>query len=167
MKNIVLFSVLVFSLLIEGTVTPAYGMKRQMEALDRGLVAVKTENGVFISWRVLGNEKNVAFNVYKNGKLFKSVSAGQATNLTDKSGNIEDRYVVKAVVKGKETGTSKEVKPWEPGIPDYTTKPSGERNYPTMHRLESFERNCPRISGGTRIYLCSGRLQHRRLGRGR
>ena len=113
MKNIVLFSVLVFSLLIEGTVTPAYGMKRQMEALDRGLVAVKTENGVFISWRVLGNEKNVAFNVYKNGKLFKSVSAGQATNLTDKSGNIEDRYVVKAVVKGKETGTSKEVKPWE------------------------------------------------------
>ena len=58
MKNIVLFSVLIFCLLIEGATTPTYGMKRQMEALDRGLVAVKTENGVFISWRVLGNEKD-------------------------------------------------------------------------------------------------------------
>ena len=113
MKNIVLFSVLIFCLLIEGATTPTYGMKRQMEALDRGLVAVKTENGVFISWRVLGNEKETAFNVYKNGKLFKSVSSKQATNLTDKSGNLEDKYVVKAVVKGKETDSSKEVKAWE------------------------------------------------------
>lgn len=113
MKDIVLFSVLVFSLLIEGAVTPIYGMKRQMEALDRGLVAVKTENGVFISWRVLGNEKKLAFNLYKNGKLFKSISAQQATNLTDKSGSIKDIYVVKAVVKGKEIDTSKEVYPWE------------------------------------------------------
>ena len=38
MKNIVLFSVLIFCLLIEGATTPTYGMKRQMEALDRGLV---------------------------------------------------------------------------------------------------------------------------------
>ena len=113
MKNIVLFSVLIFCLLIEGATTPTYGMKRQMEALDRGLVAAKTENGVFISWRVLGNEKETAFNVYKNGKLFKSVSSKQATNLTDKSGNLEDKYVVKAVVKGKETDSSKEVKAWE------------------------------------------------------
>ncbi len=45
MKNIVLFSVLIFCLLIEGATTPTYGMKRQMEALDRGLVAAKTENG--------------------------------------------------------------------------------------------------------------------------
>ena len=113
MKNIVLFSVLIFCLLIVGATTPTYGMKRQMEALDRGLVAAKTENGVFISWRVLGNEKETAFNVYKNGKLFKSVSSKQATNLTDKSGNLEDKYVVKAVVKGKETDSSKEVKAWE------------------------------------------------------
>ena len=113
MKNIVLFSVLIFCLLIEGATTPTYGMKRQMEALDRGLVAVKTENGVFVSWRVLGNEKDVAFNVYKNDKLLKFVSAEHATNLTDKSGNIEDRYVVKAVIKGKETDSSKEVKPWK------------------------------------------------------
>ncbi|MEI3449748.1 MAG: hypothetical protein V8Q99_17175 [Bacteroides ovatus] len=32
-------------------------------------LAAKTENGVFISWRVLGNEKETAFNVYKNGKF--------------------------------------------------------------------------------------------------
>lgn len=113
MKNILLFSVLIFSSLVGRAITPVGEMKRQMETLDRGLVAVKTENGVFVSWRVLGNEKDVAFNVYKNDKLLKFVSAEHATNLTDKSGNIEDRYVVKAVIKGKETDSSKEVKPWK------------------------------------------------------
>ena len=113
MKNIILFFFFVFNILTGGITNPAYGMKRQMEALDRGLVAVKTENGIFVSWRVLGNEKDMAFNVYKNDKFLKSVSSKQATCLTDKSGSMEDRYVVKAVRKGKETDTSKEVRPWK------------------------------------------------------
>ncbi len=88
------------------------GKQRQMEALDRGLVAVKTDSGVFISWRLSGNERDAAFNVYKNGKLFKSLSAGEATCLTDSSGKPSDKYVVRTIVNGKETSSSKEVTPW-------------------------------------------------------
>lgn len=46
-------------LLVMGTsVCPvkAEGAARQMEALNRGLVAVKTDGGIFVSWRFLGTE---------------------------------------------------------------------------------------------------------------
>ncbi|MCM1721079.1 rhamnogalacturonan lyase [Bacteroides ovatus] len=104
---------LIFFQLSSVAIMPAFGMERQMEALDRGLVAVKTKNGVFISWRVLGDEKDVAFNVYKNGKLIRYISSSQATNMTDKTGKVDDTYVVKAVVNGKETNSSKVVKAWK------------------------------------------------------
>lgn len=40
---------------------------RQMESLNRGLVAVKTGNGVFVSWRLLGTESaSVSFNVKRS-----------------------------------------------------------------------------------------------------
>jgi len=42
---------------------------RQMENLDRGLVAVNNGNGNFVSWRWLGNESNtVKYNLYRNGE---------------------------------------------------------------------------------------------------
>jgi len=95
------------------SVTQTFSFKRQMEALDRGLVAVKVSNGVFLSWRVLGNEKETTFNVYRNGTLIKSVSAAEATNFTDTQGAATSKYVVKAVVNGiEEDQGSKEVTPW-------------------------------------------------------
>ena len=44
----------------------AAGPSRQMELLNRGLVAVSHgDDGVFLSWRWLGNESDkTAFNVY-------------------------------------------------------------------------------------------------------
>lgn len=42
---------------------------RQAELLDRGLVAVKTDQGVFLSWRLLGDESyDAGFNLYRNGR---------------------------------------------------------------------------------------------------
>ena len=111
MKNAVFYFILIIGFLTSGMIS-AQGKQRQMEALDRGLVAVKTDSGVFISWRLLGNERDAAFNVYKNGKLFKSLSAGEATNLTDNSGKPSDKYVVRTIVNSKETSSSKEVTPW-------------------------------------------------------
>ena len=110
MRNAVFYSILIIGFLTSGMIS-AQGKQRQMEALDRGLVAVKTDGGVFISWRLSGNERDAAFNVYKNGKLFKSLSAREATNLTDSSGKPSDKYVVRTIVNGKET-SSKEVTPW-------------------------------------------------------
>lgn len=40
--------------------------KRQMEYLTRGLIAVKTEQGVFVSWRFLGTDhETTAFHLYR------------------------------------------------------------------------------------------------------
>ena len=69
MKKIFYFLLAVYCLL--NNISSAYAQLRQMEYLDRGVVAVKTNNGIFLSWRILGTEKNASFNVYKNGKLFQ------------------------------------------------------------------------------------------------
>ena len=44
--------------------------KRVMEKLDRGTVAVKTNGGVYLSWRLLGTESltNQAFDIYRDGE---------------------------------------------------------------------------------------------------
>ncbi|WP_129618928.1 rhamnogalacturonan lyase [Bacteroides stercoris] len=110
MKKIFYFLLAVYCLL--NNISSAYAQLRQMEYLDRGVVAVKTNNGIFLSWRILGTEKNASFNVYKNGKLFQSVAANKATNLIDPSGTINDRYTVKAVINGQEEQNSKEITPW-------------------------------------------------------
>ena len=48
----------------------------QMEYLDRGTVAVKIEDGVFLSWRLLGTEDyHSGFRIYRNGSQI-----GQVTN---------------------------------------------------------------------------------------
>ncbi|MGM9937760.1 MAG: rhamnogalacturonan lyase, partial [Candidatus Ornithomonoglobus sp.] len=72
---------------------------RQMEKLDRGLVAVKTDDGVFLSWRLNGDEASVGdiagapdFKVYKNGTLIATVD--NSTNYLDKSGTVSDSYTV-------------------------------------------------------------------------
>lgn len=79
-----------------------YGDKeysRQMEKLDRGLIAVNTDNGVYIGWRLLGDECSVSdiknaptFDVYKNGKMLAEVV--DSTNYLDVSGTKGDSYSV-------------------------------------------------------------------------
>ena len=40
----------------------------QAEYLDRGVVAVKTDEGVFVSWRSLARDgKDTTFDVYRDG----------------------------------------------------------------------------------------------------
>ncbi len=89
--------------------------KRQMENLDRGLVAVKTNNGVFLSWRLLGDEdKQTQFNVYRDNKiLINKTPITGATNLLDSVGLVSSSYTIKAVVNGLVTGTSASVTPWD------------------------------------------------------
>ncbi len=82
---------------------------RQMERLGRGLVAVKTNGGIFLSWRLLGTESSVRdilnapdFKVYKNGELIKTVD--NSTNYLDISGTESDRYSVAPVSKDGSEG---------------------------------------------------------------
>src|SRR5687767_3207060 len=60
---------------------------RQAEFLDRGLVAVSTDAGVFLSWRLLGNESyKTGFSVYRDGKKLNRKPLTTATNYLDASG---------------------------------------------------------------------------------
>ena len=66
----------------------------QMEYLNRGTVAVKTGDGVFLSWRLLGTEPyDTAFEVLRNGQKIALVS--DSTNYLDKKGNAGDCYQIR------------------------------------------------------------------------
>ncbi|WP_024632206.1 MULTISPECIES: rhamnogalacturonan lyase [unclassified Paenibacillus] len=94
------------------SVTHAAGA-RQMEFLDRGVVAVKTGTGVFVSWRLLGTEgSNVSFNVYRDGTKVNASPITNSTNLQDASGTSSSKYTVRAVVGGTEQTASAAASVW-------------------------------------------------------
>lgn len=78
---------------------------KQVEWLDRGLVAVSANGGVFLSWRILGTDpSDVAFNLYRNGTKLNGSPLTGATNYTDASGNSNASYEVRAILNGVEQG---------------------------------------------------------------
>lgn len=90
-------AVMAFSVL--PSVMPAYAEgtdtsgARRVEYLTRGLTAVKTDGGVFMSWRLLGDEPlTQTYDIYKNGELY--VSDVDAVNYTDTDGFSYDTYQV-------------------------------------------------------------------------
>jgi hypothetical protein len=86
---------------------------RQMESLDRGVVAVKVANGVFVSWRVLGTDAaTTSFNVYRNGTKVNATPVSGATNLVDAAGTTTSTYTVRAIVDGAEQGVGGSAATW-------------------------------------------------------
>lgn len=86
---------------------------KQMEKLDRGLVAVKTADGVYVSWRLWGSEpKNTGFNVYRNGQKITATPITTKTNYIDRGAAQNSTYSVRAVNNGTEGSASKAVGVW-------------------------------------------------------
>ena len=57
--------------------------QRIVDKLDRGLVAQKVSKGVFLSWRILGEEYyDVTYNVYRNGVKITNTPL-EVSNYTD------------------------------------------------------------------------------------
>ncbi len=72
---------------------------KQAEYLDRGLIAVKTEEGIFLSWRYLGtDDETIAFKVYRDNQCITETAISDRTNYLDKSGTDTSSYYVEAVV---------------------------------------------------------------------
>ncbi len=93
---------------------------RQLEKLNRGLVAVAVKNGVFLSWRLMLEEVDgysatgltgTNFRVYKNGQPIALVT--DSTNYLDENGTQEDSYSVAPVGKDGEEASCEAVKPWD------------------------------------------------------
>ena len=86
--------------------------QRVMETLDRGLVAVKTNGGVFLSWRIDGTEYyDTEYNIYRDGVLVNE-SPLMVSNYTDAAGTLNSTYAVSAVVRGTEQTPCEAVGVW-------------------------------------------------------
>lgn len=97
----------------------------QLETLDRGLVAVSTADGVFLSWRLLASEATGAtatglagpdFAVYRDGERIAVVT--DSTNYADAGGTAASSYTVAPVVAGVELAASDAVTAWSQGYHD-------------------------------------------------
>ncbi len=74
--------------------------QRITDKLDRGLVAMKVSNGIFLSWRILGEEYyDVSYNVYRDGTLLTTTPL-KVSNYTDRTGTITSTYTVEPVWSG-------------------------------------------------------------------
>jgi rhamnogalacturonan endolyase len=91
----------------------------QLEHLDRGLVAVTTAEGTFLSWRLLAPEvtgggqtgmTGADFRVYRDDQLIATVT--DSTNHLDKGAPSGAGYRVAAVVDGQEVDVSDTVTAW-------------------------------------------------------
>jgi rhamnogalacturonan endolyase len=119
---------------------PAHEGRRstQLEHLDRGLVAAATSEGVFLSWRLLGDEvtghsatgmTGANFTVYRDGRRIATVT--DSTNYLDAGGSAAATYRVAAVVRGREVDVSARVTPWSSGHRDLPLRKPADGVTPT------------------------------------
>src|SRR6478735_8228469 len=82
-----------------------------MEKLNRGVVSVRSGNNNFVSWRWLGTEDNITFNLYRNGTKVNSAPL-TVTNYTDNGAPANAQYSVRAIVAGAEQPSSETAGTW-------------------------------------------------------
>ncbi|NOU79034.1 hypothetical protein GC101_09075 [Paenibacillus sp. LMG 31459] len=82
---------------------PVVHEARQMESLNRGLVAIKTGNGIYVGWRLLGTDpEETDFNLYRDGVKVNTSPITDSTNYIDAGGNESSTYYVRTVMNGQE-----------------------------------------------------------------
>ncbi|MGE9267046.1 MAG: rhamnogalacturonan lyase [Verrucomicrobiales bacterium] len=66
---------------------------RQLEKLDRALVALDQKDKVYLTWRMLGDDPaDIAFNLYRNGQKINAEPIADSTNYLDAGGSVKDEY---------------------------------------------------------------------------
>ncbi len=84
-----------------------------MENLDRAPVAVRTGEGIFVGWRMLGLDPDtIAFHVYRDGHRITRTPVRGTTSLTDSHGTIESVYQVAVVRDGRVVERTKKFGVW-------------------------------------------------------
>ena len=102
--------------------------QRATDVLDRGLVALPSGSGNFVSWRIMAEEYyDVEYNLYRDGVKLNSVPL-KVSNYTDSKGTATSKYQVAAVVRGVEQEKCAEVVRWNEGYLDIPMKPVINRN---------------------------------------
>ena len=76
-------------------------VNRQMEKLDRAPVALLTDEGVRVGWRMLGlDPEQIGFHVIRDGVQLTEEPIRNSTTYLDPAGTASSRYVIKAVGNG-------------------------------------------------------------------
>ncbi|HHT37565.1 MAG TPA: hypothetical protein GX019_10370 [Firmicutes bacterium] len=90
-------------------------LRFQMEYhISRGFVAVNTDEGVYLGWRLLGTDPyDLGFNLYRDGEKINSEPITQSTNYIDREGRLDAVYSLTAIVNGVETTAAENITPWE------------------------------------------------------
>lgn len=129
LSRIMLLLIAVF--LVIPTIVPANQVSaaspRQMENLNRGLVAVQVSGGVFVSWRLLGTEAvSTGFNLYRNGTKVNASAITSSTNYLDAAGTASSVYHVRALSGTTELAPSGTASVWAGNYLDIPiSKPTG------------------------------------------
>jgi rhamnogalacturonan endolyase len=87
--------------------------QKQMERLNRGLVAVRTgPNQVYIGWRLFGTEpSHTGFNIYRGGVKVNRKPITNSTNYVDNTG-ANSTYTIRPVIHGRELKASEPASVW-------------------------------------------------------
>jgi hypothetical protein len=95
--------------------------QRVIDKLDRGVVAVKTTNDVFVSWRIQSDEYyDVTYNLYRDGSLIAENLT--TSNYSDADGTPSNSYTVEAVKHGVKQPKSAATTPWSNSYLEITPK---------------------------------------------
>jgi hypothetical protein len=93
-------------------------LKRQVENLDRAPVAVLTDQGVSLGWRMLGlDQDSVGFHVIRDGVQLTDEPIRNTTTYVDPAGTAASKYVIKTVGNGN--GQDKLSAEFTPLVQDY------------------------------------------------
>jgi rhamnogalacturonan endolyase len=87
--------------------------QKQMERLNRGVVAVRTSTSqVYVGWRLFGNDPSgIGFNVYRNSTLLNATPITGSTNYVDNI-STNSTYSVRPVINGVEQTASEVASVW-------------------------------------------------------
>ncbi|WP_317616739.1 rhamnogalacturonan lyase [Arthrobacter sp. NamB2] len=86
---------------------------RQVENLDRAPVAVMTDGGIYVGWRMLGRDADsIGFHVYRDGVRITGTPITGSTNLLDAEGTGASVYRVTALIDEREVSVTDEFTPW-------------------------------------------------------
>jgi rhamnogalacturonan endolyase len=124
----------------------------QLERLDRGVVAVPTQGGILVSWRLFGYDQvDLGFNVYRDGVKVNDTPITTSTNFVDSAGSAASVYTVRALAAGVELEDSEPADVWENGYFEIPTPvPPGGTNEDGAYTYTSSDASVGDLDGDGR-----------------
>ncbi|WP_110589591.1 fibronectin type III domain-containing protein [Microbacterium suaedae] len=89
-------------------------LERDAERMGRQPVAVAQDDGVYLGWRMLGEDpSDIAFHVYRDGERITDEAIADSTNLVDGEGTADSSYRIAQIHDGEEFWATDEFTPWD------------------------------------------------------